>query len=397
MLPSYAHALVIVSMVADAAGSKADNLAACAADMRACAERCFDQRDDEQCAALARVLAPACSGGHTRKSGAACYSLSILYRDGRGVVQSPVDQVALAEKACDLGEGLGCNDFGASVAVGRGVERSDRRALEAWRRGCTLGDGMSCMNLGNRYRNGRAVERDVPRAIELLTRGCDLEDAQACSSAGSIFAEGDGTLKDPNKARTFFEKGCRLGNSYACSKVRPEAVNVSAAQERMNMEADCNDGLGVGCGNLAHRYLEGRGAEKNRARAVELFEKACALGFPPSCEQLGTMELAGRHALRKARAADYFKRACDRSWPAGCERLGSLLWANHHSEDDVAAAAAWEQACAAGLPKSCQHLADALARGKRITPDRPKAQALSDRACELGLKEACRPGQTRSE
>src|ERR1051325_249470 len=134
MLPSCAHLLLIVSMAADGAGSRADDIAACAADARMCAERCFDQRDDEGCAALAPVLAAACSGAHTRESGAACYWLSVLYRDGRGVVQSPRDQVALAEKACALGEGLGCNDFGASVAAGRGVERSDRRALEAWRR-----------------------------------------------------------------------------------------------------------------------------------------------------------------------------------------------------------------------------------------------------------------------
>jgi len=41
--------------------------------------------------------------------------------------------------------------------------------------------------------------------------------------------------------------------------------------------------------------------------------------------------------------------------------------------------------------------ADALARGKRIAPDKPKAQALTDRACELGLKKACRSGPKRSE
>jgi TPR repeat protein len=107
--------------------------------------------------------------------------------------------------------------------------------------------------------------------------------------------------------------------------------------------------------------------------------------YDPNLKTEIAMELAGRHALRKARAADYFKRACDRAWPAGCERLGSLLWANHHPEDDVAAAAAWEQACTAGLPKWCQHLADALARGKRIAPDGPKAQALTDRACTEGF------------
>ena len=301
--------------------------------------------------------------------------------------------IALAEKACALGEGLGCNDFGASVAA-KGAASSAAiagpRGVATWlhaRRRDVVHESWEPLPGRERHRARH------PQSIRALTRGCDLEEAQASSSAGGIFGEGDGTLKggkkDPNKARTFLEKGCRLGSSYACSKVRPEAVNVSASRERSEPGGRVQRGA-------RRRVRQPRPAISGGSRSREepgasrgALREACALGFPPSCEQLGALELAGRHALRKARAADYFKRACDRSWPAGCERLVSCC--------GPITGAGPRRRCSclgAGLHGRPPQVVPAPGRRPRTREAHRARQTQGPGAhlcaCELGLKKACR-------
>jgi len=214
----------------------------------------------------------------------------------------------------------------------------------------------------------------------------------ACASAGEIFDQGLGTTRDVKRALAFFDRGCRLGNSESCVRTHPGHVADAAARERAEFQAECDQSLGVGCHNLAVLYLEGRGGEKNSARALELFERSCTLGYPPACHELGVMALGDHGRRGRERAETYLTRACDGSWPEACQRLGPLLWSKRTHTDDDRAVAAWEKACGAGVAVSCQALAEVLRRGTRIEMDRAKADALSVRACELGLRAACARG-----
>jgi TPR repeat protein len=67
-----------------------------------------------------------------------------------------------------------------------------------------------------------------------------------------VFLNGSGVEADPAKAATFLDRACAGGD-------------------------------GEGCNDLAVAYEKGTGVTRDRRRSVELFKKACELGFQGAC------------------------------------------------------------------------------------------------------------------
>ncbi len=80
-----------------------------------------------------------------------------------------------------------------------------------------------------------------------------------------------------------------------------------------------------GCNGAGMRYLHGEGVEKDRDRAIELFEKACEHGSMWGCNNLGVQYNEGT-AIRqdKRRARQLFERACQGGIENACEALEGL-------------------------------------------------------------------------
>lgn len=73
-----------------------------------------------------------------------CYSLGVLFENGREVDKDEARAAALYTKACDGGVALGCFKLGMAFSHGDGVAKDEARATAAYARGCAMGDPTSC-------------------------------------------------------------------------------------------------------------------------------------------------------------------------------------------------------------------------------------------------------------
>ncbi len=108
--------------------------------------------------------------------------------------------------------------------------------------------------------------------------------------------------------------------------------------------------------------------------------------------------LAAHHTTqgRDASAAELFQKACEQGAANGCAGLGSLLYRggsllNEQAvlRDPERAFIAWEKGCELGSRVACYQLSQALLLAASSETERETAGRYAQRACELGLAQAC--------
>ncbi|MBM4127616.1 MAG: sel1 repeat family protein, partial [Nitrospira sp.] len=68
-----------------------------------------------------------------------CFSLGLMYEDGRGVEQDLFEAEKLFRKACDKGLARGCSSLGWMYETGTGVTQDLFQATEFYRKACAGG------------------------------------------------------------------------------------------------------------------------------------------------------------------------------------------------------------------------------------------------------------------
>jgi TPR repeat protein/serine/threonine protein kinase len=262
-----------------------------------------------------------CATQCDRGAAEACYTLALLYEDGRGVAKDLARAATLHEKACDAGSAAAC------YASGRLLEmRKDPvAALSRYGQGCEKGSAQACNALGRAHSEGLGTAKDVARAKDDYQRACDGGYVTACANLGVLYERGDGVAKDPDKARDLYKRACDDGSAPAA------------------------------CGDLAHFYADGLTVPEDDARAAALYQRACDGGYPAGCGGLGLLLAAGRGAPKdSARAADLLQTGCDDGGAAYCAALAKLYAAGDGvARDRTRAASLFALACDGGTSSAC--------------------------------------------
>ncbi len=160
----------------------------------------------------------------------------------------------------------------------------------------------------------------------------------------------------------------------ACGKRGPEgepqpapsasAITLGAAIGKCDdvalCERECDAGSADRCRRLAATYSFGQGADRDEARATDLYTRACRMKDAPSCVFAGQMHEYA-HGVPKdvAKAAGFYREACDMGWPAGCYNLG-IMYENGRGvpPDRAKAADLYQVTCAAGAKTACEKAAE---------------------------------------
>src|SRR5258708_21668247 len=108
---------------------------------------------------------------------------------------------------------------------------------------CAAGDAAQCLFVGHAYGTGEKVAFDMAKAARAYERACSAELTEACSALGALLLE-HGTDADVPRAVTLERDACARGNA-------------------------------LGCANLGELYHDGRGVERDIARAFALAGQAC--------------------------------------------------------------------------------------------------------------------------
>jgi TPR repeat protein len=279
-------------------------------------------------------------------NGEACNRLAIAHHDGRGAPQDLKKAEVYYGKACQAGYGVGCQNLGelqAQLATEDSVRRaraSWARAAQLYREACDKGSLELCVNLGTLYEGGRLVPEGAPRdgdaqkkdlltAAGLYDRACARGDVGGCVNLASLHSDGRGVPKDGKKARSFLKVACNGLERAVTERARSEAAGA--------------------CGNLALLVQA-----TNPQQSVPLHRKACEGGYAGACGNLGVL-LSHCKSPKWRFANALFRRGCD-----------------------------------GGDGISCWNLALSFEGGFGTTRDPAEARSLRERACKMGLQEACR-------
>ncbi|CBG39532.1 tetratricopeptide repeat protein [Helicobacter mustelae] len=157
------------------------------------------------------------------------------------------------QKACDMGNMLGCSGIGMLYENGFGVERDYKKAKQYFDFACKnhdsfgcfqtrlleIGpkaekyyqalcdedeDGIGCQRLADLYYKELGVNKNLQNAAFYYQRACALLVPEACFNLAIMYERGQGKLKKNLEialayfylARNYFEKECQEGQESSC-------------------------------------------------------------------------------------------------------------------------------------------------------------------------------------
>jgi TPR repeat protein len=269
----------------------------------------------------------ACTAGDT----SACHRMAIIYLEGRGVEADPDATVGLLEGACGAGYAPSCSVMGTILLDGELMAEDLTAGLRYLTQGCEGGDTLGCVNMGRLYEQGRGVTQDLPRAVQIFREACAQQSGEGCAALAALHEQGRGVEKDPEAALAMLHRACDVGHGESCShlavKYRDgDGVEASPAEVIRLLSMGCDGEHGPSCGRLAEIYKKGEsGQAVDQARAIELYQRACALRDPIGCYFIARAYQTGEGLPEKATLAlDNYQFACDAGVTEGCEAIPSV-------------------------------------------------------------------------
>jgi TPR repeat protein len=204
------------------------------------------------------------------------------------------------------------------------------------------------------------------------------------------------------------------------TKARADQEAREAREAFEKASAGCDGGSAAACVELARIHFDGKGVERDIAKAVSTYARACALKSAEACRLAAQHEtdagkrlqhlvalcdlqdaggcvqaaaladqLGQKPEPKKAqdkRAMQLLKKGCGLGSPIACTARGMGIAA----EDPKAAVESFSRGCELGEPTSCMQLAAHFQSGKGVKKKDPaKALEFKKKACALGLQEAC--------
>ncbi|MFN3210811.1 MAG: tetratricopeptide repeat protein [Roseovarius sp.] len=249
-----------------------------------------------------------------------------------------------AEKACRLGNPVGCYNAGLGHDEGQAVIRSWKRAQEYYVRACRGGFALGCdeINIETYWR-----PKDNILAMQ---KACEAGDFSACHyAAANTFAplvlhpatEADWARME--EYRAVLREVCRDGWIRGCSDA---ATMARAARELEEAErhatAACNLMEATGCLVLGNILKLDRGTSEAVTLAAAFHQLGCELKSWIACNNLGdSYERGTGVGANSDQAARYYLIACNNDVARGCRNLARLN--ETRSPDD--AEPYWQQAC----------------------------------------------------
>ncbi len=255
---------------------------------------------------------------------------------------------------------------------------------------CGSGDQTACTELAHSYLDENLTQIDEPLAYALSHIACDAGDAAGCALfvgrewsfelteyephfpdmaplyatcadgnaehclvlgrllSGYLSYRDQKQLLSEEKGKAFLDLACEMGLEQACKFAKIRTDKPLSADERFaNLTDRCAKDDGWGCHQLGRAYLNGEAGTKDPAKALELMDRACTIGY-------------------------------------GCELVASYFERGREFEQDLATAHGYYvRACENGVHRSCQLAANALYSGHGIAQDHELSRKYSAKACAL--------------
>ena len=309
------------------------------------------------------------------------------------------------KRACAAERPRASAGSGRSQAGVAGAQRTSE-AWAAWRtaspRHARWGMRRAAPSRGVLRSTGRGVTRDVTRALGMLVQGCDGGVPLACVVAVRWLAEASHAreVQDAPELRK------RLEDEHACLTSEPEACyqvgllfyfgDATFPRDRARAvqayDRGCNLGDARACNNLGDALAYGEGVERDVGRFAAIFGKACQLGEALGCANSGYMFEHGEGTARDLpRAKGLYRDACASGEVYGCLHAEMLAAQEAGApRDPERALNLWRKACDKREARACAFVGVIYEDGPDgRARDSVKSLEAMNRACGLGDQRAC--------
>lgn len=348
--------------------------------------------------------APGCGDG-LRWDGNACMAVGRLKEEARSAEQAGHPSVAKGGFECNPQDGLecltqckqgnllSCTNLGWHLLVGSpDIPKDETRATTLWRTACENGNEAKACTALNIYYSER---QDHARALVYGSKGCLGGDPSSCTNIAVNAFFGYGTKRDRNSAFKLWTRACKMRDFQACNNAGVmilwgmEGVHKDQEAARVLFERACSSPGRQGCGNLSTSWELGLGGPKDLGKAIEIALEDCPRSAY-SCVAGGLLLIENSsNAESHTKARELFDTGCELPPTGSClsEKELREYMPDAYSADGFARRAC-EDAPQSAL--SCYNSALMFERGDGGAADLGIAKQKLDRACQLGLKKACR-------
>ena len=380
------------------------------------------ERDDTKAAEAYRR---GCAGGDAK----GCTWLGDAYRDGRGVERDHTQAVQYLRQACDASDGEGCTDLGGMYRASIDAPPEPDAAARLFKRGCDLEEPSGCLALARSQAAALSqpeAQALTERAFKLATRGCarnnlfhcsllaalhdsdgphkDVKQAftlnqqlckqgYGCAHLAEAYWNGAGVEQDRARARELLEEDCAAGGTLGCTDLGELRLEEDPDAARKAFDRACDQGAGYACFQLGLMYTGRRGVSADPVKSFGFFREGCWGGNASSCDWVAQSYFHGTGVAKDPdQGLKYAKMACDRS-PSDCAMLGMAYRdALGVAKNVPRAIELFDSACVAKNGDGCLSEALIYQSGDGVPQDAAKAAQLKEKACQLGIKAACKAG-----
>lgn len=163
---------------------------------------------------------------------------------------------------------------------------------ELYEKACEMGDNMGCYKLGEMYYHGREAQQNYEKASEYYQKACRMGNSIACYRIGEMYYYGQVQNDDPHAMSEFFyQRACLMGNDVACYKLGDiNYYSIQNLQKSMEYyQKACDFGNARGCYRVGMVQAEVINRESSYIKAIEFYQRACDLGNANACNDLGAI------------------------------------------------------------------------------------------------------------
>jgi len=258
----------------------------------ACEYRCREKREAEACAIGA----------------------SKLYK-GDGIKADPVKGGELVKLACELESPEGCT-YLARLDTAKADELT-AKATTYFERDCAADQALACLELAERTKafDEARAKTEYKKGLDLAIAGCNAGEGILCFAASKVLDAGGLDIdKDVMRAAELRKRACEGGHASTCMRLASETDKED--KRGPLIDKACTLGLRKACSQLATEL-----SAKNTMKSAKMIERACQLGDGEWCVRVGE-DLA--KANERDKAIEMFTRACKLGFDGGCAQARAL-------------------------------------------------------------------------
>ena len=207
--------------------------------------------------------------------------------------------------------------------------------------------------------------------------------------------------RDPARCPDFtaaLDAACAKGEMLRCAQLSAMLLDSDPAQGRVLAARACDAGDSLGCANLAHYAMAGKGGAVDLPAAFAAGVASCRQGHQVGCENLSAALRRPELELEAGPRREALDLACREYIDKACETLADELLelAIAGTLDDaghVTLRGTLLRLCQVANRVGCSHLATAAAQGLGGPTDPALAERARRRACRLGATKECHDGE----